>query len=146
MIVFDTVLDPDEVAEPTLELSLDHDHRRRARLRVQLPSGSTVGLALPRGVALRGGDRLRASVTGEVALVREAHESVSVAESSDVHLLARAAYHLGNRHVALRIEPGRLIYPHDHVLDRLCAELGLRVRDETRVFDPEPGGYHHHAN
>jgi urease accessory protein len=148
MDIFQNLLEKDDPAEPTLVISLDHHQRRRSRLRVVLPSGEAVGLALPRGVALKEGDRLRSEPSRTVARVRAAPEHVSVVETSNPHLLARAAYHLGNRHVALRVEPGRLIYPHDHVLDGLCRELGLQVAAQLLPFEPEGGGYsgeHGHA-
>src|SRR5688500_6178747 len=104
MEVFQSVLSAADEAVPTLVLTLDHEQRRRARLRVPLPSGEAVGIALPRGLALKDGDRLRSEPGGVVARIRAAGEHVSVVESDDPHLLARAAYHLGNRHVALRIE------------------------------------------
>lgn len=130
-------------------LTLDHHQRRRARLRVPLPNGEAVGISLPRGQALKDGDRVRSEPSGLVARVRAAPEHVSVAETSDQHLLTRAAYHLGNRHVGLRIEHGRLIYSKDHVLDGLCRELGLSVSEQILPFEPEAGGYaggHGHAH
>ncbi|HWA77445.1 MAG TPA: urease accessory protein UreE [Polyangiaceae bacterium] len=138
---FTSRLEPSERAEVTLTLTLDHHQRRLARLRVTLPSGESVGLNLPRGQALKEGDRLRSEPSGWVARVRAAPEHVSVAETLDPHLLTRAAYHLGNRHVALRIEAGRLIYQRDHVLDGLCRELGLTVTEQILPFEPEAGGY-----
>lgn len=141
MDTFQTLLAQGDTSEPTLVLSLDHQQRRRARLRVVLPSGQAVGISLPRGTALMDGDRLRAEPSGVVARVRAAPEHVSVVETRDPHLLTRAAYHLGNRHVALRIEAGRLIYPHDHVLDGMCRELGLQVAEQLLPFEPEKGGY-----
>ncbi|MFZ5896583.1 MAG: urease accessory protein UreE [Myxococcota bacterium] len=141
MRTFDQLLPSDDSSEITLVLSLDHEQRRRARLRVMLPTGEAVGIALPRGGSLKDGDKLRASVDGSIAKVRAAPEHVSVAETADAHLLTRGAYHLGNRHVPLRIERARLIYPHDHVLDGLCRELGLSVSQQVLPFEPEPGGY-----
>ncbi|HET9933167.1 MAG TPA: urease accessory protein UreE [Polyangiaceae bacterium] len=141
MRTFDELLPRGDAREATLVLPLDHEQRRRARLRVMLPSGEAIGISLPRGGSLRDGDKLRASADGTVARVRAAPEHVSVAETSDAHLLTRGAYHLGNRHVALRIERVRLIYPHDHVLDGLCRELGLSVSQQILPFEPEPGGY-----
>ncbi|MGC4094096.1 MAG: urease accessory protein UreE [Polyangiaceae bacterium] len=138
---FDQLLALGDPREATLTLSLDHEQRRRARLRVALPNGDAVGISLPRGASLRHGDRLACSVDGGVARVRAAPEHVSVAETADAHLLTRGAYHLGNRHVPLCVERGRLIYPHDHVLDGLCRELGLSVSQQILPFEPEPGGY-----
>lgn len=141
MELFTTLLDPDSPLPASLVLSLDHDQRRRKRLRITLADGSAVGLALPRGGNLREGDRLCSEPSGLVAEVRAKPEHVSVAETRDPQLLTRAAYHLGNRHVALRIEPGRLCYPRDHVLDALCRELGLSVSEQILAFEPEAGGY-----
>ena len=96
------------------------------------------GLRLP---AATGG--LRAT-SGLVVEVRAAPEAVSTARADDALLLARAAYHLGNRHVALQLGPGWLRYPHDHVLDNMARELGLTVNREQAPFEPEAGAYQTH--
>ncbi|MDQ2645503.1 MAG: urease accessory protein UreE [Myxococcota bacterium] len=141
MIRFTAVLPAHDAAEPTLVIPLDHDRRRRSRLRLMLAGKLEVGISLPRGTLLRDGDRLRSEDGAVVARVAADLESLSVARTSDLHLLARAAYHLGNRHVPLQIETGRVLYPHDHVLDGLCRELGLEVHTERLPFEPEAGGY-----
>ena len=61
-------------------------------------------------------------------------------------LFARAAYHLGNRHVPVQLGPGWLAYEHDHVLDDMVADLGLRVETRVAPFEPEAGGYRHEGN
>ncbi len=58
-------------------------------------------------------------------------------------LLARAAYHLGNRHVPVQVGPGWLAYEHDHVLDGMIEEMGLAVTTRRAPFEPEAGGYRH---
>jgi urease accessory protein len=139
-----------EDTRPALEsLTLVFELRRRARLRARLDSGLEVGLLLERGLTLKNGDRL-ATREGELVVeVRARPELLSTVESSDRDLLTRAAYHLGNRHVPLQIEPGRLSYQHDHVLDGLMHELGLHAQVFERPFEPEPGGYaggHRHGH
>lgn len=127
-------------------LTLPFELRQKSRLRTRLDSSEDVGLFLPRGTVLRHGDRLRAT-DGRVVEVRAAPEIVSTARTDDPLLLARAAYHLGNRHVALQLGPGWLRYPHDHVLDGMVRELGLDVVCEQAPFEPEAGAYgggHHH--
>jgi urease accessory protein len=129
-------------------LTLPFDLRCKSRLRTRLDSGEDVGLFLPRGTVLHHGDRLRAT-DGLVIEVRAAPEAVSIARTDDALLLARVAYHLGNRHVALQIGPGWLRYLHDHVLDRMARELGLDVVCEQLPFEPEAGAYgdgHHHGH
>ncbi|WP_462323096.1 urease accessory protein UreE [Halochromatium sp.] len=121
-------------------LSLSFEQRSRSRLRARLDDGREVGILLPRGESLRDGDLL-ADEQGHVIQIRAAAEPVSCAEVDDPLLLARAAYHLGNRHVALQIETGRLCWLHDHVLDAMVSGLGLPVTAEQAPFEPEAGAY-----
>ncbi|MBD3671270.1 MAG: urease accessory protein UreE [Gammaproteobacteria bacterium] len=131
--------------EPVLgQLSLPYELRIKSRLRTQLLDGTEVGLLLPRGTVLRGGDTLR-SEAGDVVEVVAASETVSVARAGDAQLLARAAYHLGNRHMSLQIGEDWISYLHDHVLDDMVRQLGLEVTCEQRPFEPEGGAYGGHG-
>lgn len=132
----------DELKEtaPTGTLSLAYEQRSRSRLRARLEDGREVGMLLPRGETLSHGDLLT-SEQGDVIRIQAAAEPVSRADTDDPLLLARAAYHLGNRHVALQIEAGRLRWLHDHVLDAMVQGLGLSVTAEQSPFEPEPGAY-----
>jgi urease accessory protein len=123
-------------------LTLPFEQRQRSRLRASLDDGTEVGLFLPRGRILRGGDCLR-SEDGVLVAVRAAAETVSTVRSKDPLLLARAAYHLGNRHVSLQIGSGWLRYRHDHVLDEMVAALGLEAEVGQAPFEPEAGAYPH---
>jgi urease accessory protein len=76
-----------------------------------------------------------------VVEVRGAPERLSVVRSDDALELARAAYHLGNRHVPLQVLRGELRYQHDHVLDDMVRRLGLAVEERDAVFSPEGGAY-----
>ncbi len=135
----------------TLPLEL----RIRSRVKVTLDDGREAGLFLPRGSVLRDGD-LVGSADGAIVRVRAAPETVTTVSSADLHLLARACYHLGNRHVPLQIERGFVRYQHDHVLDDMVRGLGLDVTVEQAPFEPEPGAYgdyghasgrgHHHGH
>jgi urease accessory protein len=121
-------------------LHLTCDQRARSRLRARLDDGREVGVLLARGESLFNRDLL-ASEDGTVVEVRAADEPVSTARCDDPTLMARAAYHLGNRHVALEIRPGRLRWLQDHVLDAMVQGLGLEVVSEQAPFEPEPGAY-----
>ncbi|MDJ0777671.1 MAG: urease accessory protein UreE [Gammaproteobacteria bacterium] len=121
-------------------VTLTYDQRSRARQKIELDSGETAGLFLPRGRVLRPGQKIAAD-GGEVIEVRAAAEAVSTIYVDDPLLLARACYHLGNRHVALQIETGCVRYQRDHVLDQLAAGLGLAVEHEQAPFEPEAGAY-----
>ena len=122
-------------AEPQATLTLRLEQRLKRRVRVTLDNGAEAGLFLDRGPALRGGDVLAAD-DGFTVLVRAAPELVSTVACDDPLILARASYHLGNRHVPLQIEPGRLRYQHDHVLDAMVRGMGLDVTVEQAPFEP----------
>ena len=123
--------------------------RSRSRLRALLDNGEEAGLFLERGSILRHGDLLLAD-DGRVVQVEAAPETVSTVRTDDGLMLARASYHLGNRHVALQIGPGWLRYCHDHVLDDMLRGFGLEVQVEHAPFEPEGGAYvaasHAHAH
>jgi urease accessory protein len=126
--------------EPIATLTLPLEQRVRSRLRVTLDDGTVAGVFLQRGQVLRDGDLL-ASAEGQIVRVRAAAEPVSEVRCDDPLLLARACYHLGNRHVPLQIEGGLLRYQHDHVLDEMLRGLGLRPSSTEAPFQPEPGAY-----
>jgi urease accessory protein len=119
---------------------LAFEERTRARLVVRLDSGVEAALALPRGATLRHGDRLLAS-DGRVVEVVAAPEPLLHVEVADPALLARAAYHLGNRHVAVELRGGALRVARDAVLERLLQGLGLEPVAVDAPFEPEGGAY-----
>lgn len=121
-------------------LTLPLHSRIKSRQRVRLDNGKDAGLILERGSSLKDGDLLR-SADGYRVRVRAASETLSSVRSDDSHLLARACYHLGNRHVSVQIEAGCVSYLHDHVLDEMLRGLGLPVAVCEAPFEPEPGAY-----
>lgn len=133
---------------PAARLVLPYELRQRSRLLAVMDSGEEVGLLLPRGTVLRGGDRLQVS-DGRLVEVVAAPEQVSIVRSHDARTLARAAYHLGNRHVAVQLTSDSLRYLRDHVLDDMLRGLGLHVEGDALPFEPEAGAYsqsHSHAH
>jgi urease accessory protein len=130
----------------TLAVTLEHSDRQKSRGLLRLDDGSEAALLLERGSGLCHGDRLLAD-DGVVVLVQAALEGLSVVTAEDPLDLARAAYHLGNRHVAVQIEGLRLAFLHDHVLDDMLRELGFCVAFVAERFEPESGAYGHgHAH
>jgi urease accessory protein len=123
-------------------LTMTFDERRKSRLLATLDDGREAALMLPRGTILRHGDHLRGD-SGLTVEVRAAAESLSIAATSDTHLLTRAAYHLGNRHVPVEVGDGWLAYAHDHVLDDMVRGLGLDISARVAPFEPEAGAFAH---
>lgn len=122
------------------ELVLPYDQRERCRLRARLTSGEEVALFTVRGTVLRDGDLL----TGEdkrVIRVVAAPEPVYAIHCVDAHMLARCAFHLGNRHTQTQIAPGVLRIRVDPVLREMVEGLGAKVEEERAPFEPESGAY-----
>jgi urease accessory protein len=130
----------DTVAEPYGELVLPFDLRTRSRLRTRLASGEEAVLKTERGAILRGGACLRAE-DGRVVRVSAAPEKVMHVTCADQFELARAAYHLGNRHVPVEIGDGFLRLGADHVLCDMLLGLGAKIEELEAPFEPESGAY-----
>lgn len=134
-------------APATEQLVLNFEARTKSRLRTQLASGEEVGLFLPRGTILRGGDKLEGK-DGRVIEIVSAPESLLEARCASAFELARAAYHLGNRHVAVQVCEGALRIQQDHVLEHMLEGLGAQLSHIEAPFEPEAGAYahgHHHS-
>ena len=127
------------------EVHLVYSERERSRYRTTTESGQDLGWFLPRGIVLCDGDALVCE-NREIIMIRAASESLTEASSDNPHLLLRAAYHLGNRHVNLQILPGALRFPRDHVLEDMLEGLGLTLRQVDDAFTPEPGAYGSHGH
>jgi urease accessory protein len=118
-------------------LCLPFDSRQKSRLRAKLESGEEVGLVLPRGEILRGGDLVTASDGRVIEVVAQEEDLLHV----ETEALARAAYHLGNRHVPVEVGAGWLRIAEDHVLEEMLKKLGARVSHVQAPFEPEAGAY-----
>ena len=131
---------------PSFRVRLDFDARCKSRLLLRLENGEQAALIVARGRVLRGGDVVRLEDGRDVQIIA-ADEPLLEARTDDPVLLAKAAYHLGNRHVALQVMPGRLRFLADHVLEGLVRGLGLELMPLVGAFEPEGGAYGHtHAH
>ena len=131
-------------ASATERLALPFELRCKCRLRARLESGEEVGLFLERSAVLRAGDRLLGN-DGRVVEVVAVPEAVMEARAGDSILLAKAAYHLGNRHVPVQVGAGFLRFSRDHVLGEMVRGLGLAVTEIEAPFEPESGAYGSHG-
>ena len=122
------------------QLTLPFEARCKSRLRTQLDGGEEVGLFLPRGTVLRGGDWL-VGKDGRHVQVIAASERLYEVRTDNPTQLARAAYHLGNRHVALEVRSDALYLLADAVLRVLLEKLDLVVNEIDAPFEPEAGAY-----
>ncbi len=129
---------------PTVEL--DWDVRQKSRFDCTDSTGRGLGVFLPRGTVVRGGDVLVAE-DGSLVRVLAAPQPVLVITACPQHGspfdLTRAAYHLGNRHVPIELRPDRLQIEPDHVLADMLRAMHLIVHEAQAAFEPEGGAYSH---
>jgi urease accessory protein len=124
-------------------LRLPFDLRQRSRQRATLESGEEVAITLARGEVMRGGD-LVVAAGGQVIEVVAERERVMHVECTPAPVLARIAYHLGNRHVPVQVGEGWLRFAADPVLAKMVEGLGAKVSVIEAPFEPEGGAYAPH--
>jgi len=125
-------------------VELDWDLRQKSRFEATDSAGRVLGVFLPRGSVVRGGDVLVVE-DGSLVAVQAAPQPVLVVRTCAEHGtpfdLLRAAYHLGNRHVPLELKPDHLKLEPDHVLADLLRSQHLIVTEAREAFEPEGGAY-----
>jgi urease accessory protein len=133
-------------------LELDWDVRQKSRFDATDSAGRHLGVFLPRGTVVRGGDVLVAedgSLIQVIAAPQAVLKITHCANHGTPYDLIRAAYHLGNRHVPIELKPDHLKIEPDHVLADMLRAMHLIVNAVDEAFEPESGAYasggHAHA-
>ena len=125
-------------------VELDWDVRQKSRFSAADSAGRELGVFLPRGTLVRGGDVLVAE-DGSLIKVIAAPQPVLVITACAQHGtpfdLTRAAYHLGNRHVPIELRSDHLKIEPDHVLAEMLRAMHLTVHEANAAFEPEGGAY-----
>jgi urease accessory protein len=125
-------------------VELDWDVRQKSRFDATDSQGRILGIFLPRGTVVRGGDVL---VTDDGSFVRVIAAPQAVlkithcTQHGTAYDLIRAAYHLGNRHVPIELKPDHLKIEPDHVLADMLRTMHLIVHAVDESFEPENGAY-----
>ncbi len=130
-------------------IELDWDVRQKSRFDCLDSAGRQLGVFLPRGVVVRGGDVLVAEDGSLVRVIAQEQPVLRIthcaAHGSPFDLI-RAAYHLGNRHVPIELKSDHLKIEPDHVLADLLRAMHLIVHEVTQSFEPENGAYSSHGS
>ena len=132
--------------QAVLELPLAADQRTSLRGQRRSTCGRVLLLQLPRGAALQPGELLGSDDGATLVRVSAAPEPVMRVRAGDPLALLQAAYHLGNRHVAMELHADQLVLLQDSVLADLLRQRGLEVECLTAPFRPEAGAYEGHAH
>lgn len=138
------------------QVELDWDVRQKSRFHATASDGQQLGVFLPRGSVVRGGDVLVTEAGTLVRVVAAPQPVLRVTGCNDhghahghthdaAFDLMRAAYHLGNRHVPIELKPDHLKIEPDHVLADLLRAMHLNVSEVNESFEPEAGAYSQHS-
>ena len=119
---------------------LDFAQRSGERTSVTGVKGLAVDIALEQPARLRGDDLLELE-DGSLVEVVAAPEPLIEARAADVPSLARLAWHLGDRHVAIEVLPNRIRARRDEQIEALLTSLGAKVARIEAPFEPEGGAY-----
>lgn len=129
-------------------VELDWDVRQKSRFAATDSQGRELAIFLPRGQAVRGGDVLVAedgSMVRVIAAPQKVLKITACAEHGTAFDLMRAAYHLGNRHVPIELQPDHLKIEPDHVLADMLRSMHMTVVEADLPFEPEGGAYGGHV-
>ena len=129
-----------------LQLPLTAEQRTVLRGRRHTRCGRAVLLQLPRRGPLRPGEQLTDAAQSLRVEVTAASEALLQVQADSPLALLQAAYHLGNRHVALELHEQELLLLDDSVLARMLEGRGLQVTQRTGPFAPEGGAYGGHQH
>jgi urease accessory protein len=117
---------------------LDHAQRAAGSLSVASVKGTTVHIDFK--------DRLRhddvvALDDGSFIEIVARPEPLIEARAADVAALARIAWHLGDRHIAVQLLPNRIRALRTPATEELLRALGAKVAAIDAPFEPEGGAY-----
>ncbi len=126
--------------EPADSVVLDYDERYRRRVTMKAVRGLEFLLDLDEAVLLRGGDGIKLE-DGRIVEVVAAPEPLAEIRAAEPAALARIAWHLGNRHLAVELTRKALRIRRDPVIEEMARGLGAAVLDIISPFNPEGGAY-----
>ena len=133
-------------AEAEDRVVLDADARYRRRIVMTGERGWTFLLDLPEATALRDGDGLLLDDGAIVAVIAKPEPLIEIAAprtAEQTAVMARLAWHLGNRHTEVEIVGDKLRRRRDHVLEEMLIGLGAVLTPIEAPFEPERGAYGH---
>ncbi len=131
---------------------LDYAARSGEPAAVKSVKGNAIDIHLHGAPRLRTDDLLMLD-DGTLVEVVAAPEPLLEARAADVSALARLAWHLGDRHIAVQLLPNRIRVQREAAVEALLAALGAKVTPIDAPFEPEGGAYapqathdhgHHH--
>lgn len=131
-------------------VDLDWSVRQKGSFEATDSQGRRLGVFLPPGTIVRGGDVLVAEDGSTIRVVAAPQAVLLVTHVGDrgtLFDLVRAAYHLGSRHVAVELRADHLKIEPEPAIAEMLRGMRLVVNQAFAPFEPEGGvPEHHHAH
>lgn len=125
----------------TDSVTLDYESRFLRRRRLVTAGGMPLLVDLAETVSIEDGDALVIEGGGLVSVQAASEPLIEVCAQGEI--LARLAWHVGNRHTPAQILPGALRLRRDRVMADMLIRLGAVICEIEAPFTPEGGAYGH---
>lgn len=114
---------------------LPHDEREMRRRVVELVHGDKVLVDLLEQTVLASGDVLVLDDGRHVEIIAGEEQVFDIRPRDPVHL-AELAWHLGGMHVAVMVEPDRILILRDDAVRTMLEDMGAKVTEASEPFEP----------
>lgn len=112
------------------KLALESDELLKRIIRVTSDHGNEYGISLPKGSELKDGDILLKD-SKSVTIVCVKNEDVLVIVPRDIDEMGIVAHSLGNKHLPVQIEDGKIVIQYDYVVERQLDEDEIEFTREV---------------
>ncbi len=121
-------------------ITLTYSDRFRRRIAMVSDNGIEFLLDLAEATELKDGEFLVLDDGRNIKIIA-AKEKLMRIRGKDQQHLARAAWHVGNRHLACEIHPEFIVLINDRIIEKMLLGLGCEVEQFEATFSPEGGAY-----
>lgn len=101
---------------------LESDELLKRVLRVTSDHGHEYGISLPKGSEMKDGDILF-NDGHNIVVVSVKEDDVIVITPKDINEMGEVAHNLGNKHLPVQIEDGKIIIQYDYLIEKFLQDL-----------------------
>jgi len=101
---------------------LESDELLKRVLRVTSDHGHEYGISLPKGSEMRDGDILF-NDRHNMVVISVKEDDVIVITPRDINEMGEVAHNLGNKHLPVQIEDGKIIIQYDYLVEKFLQNL-----------------------
>ncbi|WP_300391014.1 urease accessory protein UreE [Fusobacterium sp.] len=104
---------------------LESDELLKRVLRVTSDHGNEYGISLPKGSKMRDGDILF-NDGHNMVIISVKEDDVLVITPRDINEMGEVAHNLGNKHLPVQIEDGKIIIQYDYLVEKFLMDIKVQ--------------------